>query len=534
MRKRISGLMAFICLLVAAASALAAGTTVTTFTPFADMDFAAQGYMDLITAWEDETGNMVEDYSGLEDDLFMEQMQEMVTAGRADLVVVPLGSGLTKDQLVSVDELLAAAPDCGAKRMDAMAERDGSVLLAPVRFNWEALYVNADVLEANGVAVPTNYDELIIACASLAQKGILPLANAMCEWPEIVLDCTAMIGAPADQYGQQTSLDGAKAVTTALTQVGAFGLDPWNLTDEQAKQAFMEGAAAMRFDGSDLAELVPEARQEHVVAVALAGMDGQARTALVGTPSYGLALTRACWQDSARREAALSLAQKLLGGDEKIILTGAPVRGEILAASREKARAKFGLGENDQLVVSFWGSMGAKYMNEHMAGTLALECKNGVSYHHVHATGAAARDWLPKMAREQGADFENHPNIQYTEYIYDMADRMAAADLIVCRAGAATLGELCMLGRPALLVPSPFVAENHQEKNARALESAGGCRVLLEKDATPQKLYDEIGDMLSDPLRLHAMGENATVLAAHDASDKIYREILRAIENHGK
>ena len=227
-------------------------------------------------------------------------------------------------------------------------------------------------------------------------------------------------------------------------------------------------------------------------------------------------------------------AKKLLGGDEKIILTGAPVRGEILAASREKARAKFGLGENDQLVVSFWGSMGAKYMNEHMAGTLALECKNGVSYHHVHATGAAARDWLPKMAREQGADFENHPNIQYTEYIYDMADRMAAADLIVCRAGAATLGELCMLGRPALLVPSPFVAENHQEKNARALESAGGCRVLLEKDATPQKLYDEIGDMLSDPLRLHAMGENATVLAAHDASEKIYREILRAIENHGK
>ena len=128
-------------------------------------------------------------------------------------------------------------------------------------------------------------------------------------------------------------------------------------------------------------------------------------------------------------------------------------------------------------------------------------------YHHVHATGAAAREWLPKMAREQGADFENHPNIQYTEYIYDMANRMAAADLIVCRAGAATLGELCMLGRPALLVPSPSSRENHQEKNARALESAGGCRVLLEKDATPQKLYDEIGDMLSDPLRLYAMGE---------------------------
>ena len=155
-------------------------------------------------------------------------------------------------------------------------------------------------------------------------------------------------------------------------------------------------------------------------------------------------------------------------------------------------------------------------------------------YHHVHATGAAAREWLPRMAKEQGADLEQHPNIEVTEYIYDMADRLAAADLVVCRAGAATLGELCMLGRPALLVPSPFVAENHQEKNARALEKAGGCRVLLEKDASPQKLYDEIQLMLADRDRLQQMGRAATSLAAHDASEKIYREILWAIEHHGK
>ena len=227
-------------------------------------------------------------------------------------------------------------------------------------------------------------------------------------------------------------------------------------------------------------------------------------------------------------------ARDILGGGDKIVLTGAPVRGEILAADREKARAKFGLGENDQLVVSFWGSMGAKYMNEHMAGALALECKNNVSYHHIHATGAAARDWLPKLAAENGADLQNHPNIQVTEYIYDMADRLAAADLVVCRAGAATLGELCLLGRPSLLVPSPFVAENHQEKNARALEAAGGCRVLLEKDAAPQVLCDEIQDLLSDRERLRRMGQDATKLAAHDAGEKIYREIMWAIEHHNK
>mgnify|MGYP002543672099 FL=1 len=227
-------------------------------------------------------------------------------------------------------------------------------------------------------------------------------------------------------------------------------------------------------------------------------------------------------------------AKTLLGGGDKVVVTGAPVRGEILSADRKKARARFGLSEDDQLVVSFWGSMGAKYMNEHMAGTIALECKNNVPYRHVHASGAAARDWMPRLAEEQGAALRGHPNIELTEYIYDMADRMAAADLIVCRAGAATMGELCMLGRPALLVPSPFVAENHQEKNARALEQAGGCRVLLEKDASPQRLYDEIGELLSDRERLRQMGRDATRLAAHDASEKIYREIMQAVRERQK
>lgn len=227
-------------------------------------------------------------------------------------------------------------------------------------------------------------------------------------------------------------------------------------------------------------------------------------------------------------------AREILGGGDKVVLTGAPVRGEILDADRAKARARFGLGEDDQLVVSFWGSMGARYMNEHMAGALALECKNAVSYHHIHATGAAAREWLPRMAAEQGADLAAHPNIQVTEYIYDMADRLAAADLVVCRAGAATLGELCLLGRPGLLVPSPFVAENHQEKNARALEQAGGCHVLLEKDASPQALYDAIGALLADREQLRRMGRAATTLAAPDASERIYQEICWAIAHGGK
>lgn len=221
-------------------------------------------------------------------------------------------------------------------------------------------------------------------------------------------------------------------------------------------------------------------------------------------------------------------ARALVGGGDKVVLTGSPVRGEIVFAEREKARAKLGLTPEDKLVVSFWGSMGAKYMNEHMAGMLALETQKGTKFHHVHATGSAAFQWLPKMAREQGAALEGG-RIELTEYIYDMASYMAASDLVICRAGAATIGELCALGRASIMVPSPYVAENHQEKNARALEHAGACEVLLEQEATPEKLLQMTERLLAEDAKREAMGKAAAKLAQLDAGEKIYREILTVL-----
>lgn len=221
--------------------------------------------------------------------------------------------------------------------------------------------------------------------------------------------------------------------------------------------------------------------------------------------------------------------QQLGENDSKVVLTGAPVRGEIIVADRKKARAALSLSEEDQLVVSFWGSMGAKYMNEHMAKTMALEMQRNVSYHHIHASGGAAKDWMPRLLEEQGAPPYGNAKITLVEYIYNMDAYLAAADLVLCRAGAATLGEICMLGRPGILVPSPFVAENHQEKNARALEKVGGCRVLLEKDANAERLLSEISDMLSDREALRAMGKNAAKLAPNHANETIYKEIMEVV-----
>ncbi|MGN0774844.1 MAG: ABC transporter substrate-binding protein [Candidatus Ventricola sp.] len=330
MRKWIAVMISLCALLCAACAAQAAGVTLRTFTPFADVDFAAQGYMDMITAWEQETGNVVEDYSGAMDELWMENLKRMLADGAADVVVLPAGSGLSVQELVTAGEL-AASSDCGAKKFASMKEADGSLLLAPVRLYWEALYVNTDVLGRYGLSAPQTFEQLLAVCAVLAQNGVQPIANALCEWNEIVLDCAALAGAPAEQYGQQASLDGALDVLTALVQVGAFGSDPWNMTDADAESRFLSGEAAMRFDADVLAQLVDEARLDDVIVINPPAKDGQARTEVVGTPAFGVAVTRACWQDSARSEAAASFVIRLLAEQSLVTPVGGRL-GESIAA----------------------------------------------------------------------------------------------------------------------------------------------------------------------------------------------------------
>lgn len=331
MMRKLIAIAALLCLTaLGAGGALAAGTTLRAFTPFADMDFAAQGYHDLITAWESETGNVLEDYSGAMDEMWMAEMTEMVISGAADVVVLPLGSGLTDAHLVTVQELMEAAPECGVKRFASMDE-DGGLLLAPVRLNWEALYVNTDVLARYGLSAPKTFEELLAVCAVLSQSGVTPIANALCEWSEIVLDCAALAGAPEGMYGYPESLAGALDVLTVLTQVGAFGADPWNASDVDMEEKFLSGEAAMRIDADGLAQMVDPARYDSVVVVPLPGKDGEARTMVCGTPAFGVALTRACWQDDARCEAAVSFVGKLLNAPEIISPAGGALGTSIVA-----------------------------------------------------------------------------------------------------------------------------------------------------------------------------------------------------------
>ncbi len=174
--------------------------------------------------------------------------------------------------------------------------------------------------------------------------------------------------------------------------------------------------------------------------------------------------------------------------------------------------------------VSFWGSLGARFMNEHMLDFFRLEARDGMPFHHIHAAGKGSWDTMRQTLEAE--QLTKTPGLDVREYIYDMADVMRAADLVICRAGASTVSELTALAVPAVIVPSPYVTNNHQEKNARILEKHGGARVILEKDATGEALYRAAGEILRSPELRRSMSAGMAELGIPDATERIYRTVM--------
>jgi UDP-N-acetylglucosamine--N-acetylmuramyl-(pentapeptide) pyrophosphoryl-undecaprenol N-acetylglucosamine transferase len=178
----------------------------------------------------------------------------------------------------------------------------------------------------------------------------------------------------------------------------------------------------------------------------------------------------------------------------KARVTGYPVRPELRRADRAAARRELGLAEDDRLVLAFGGSQGARRVNEAVAGALPLLPPRAVL---LHVCGPAAyddlrarREAMPESLRRR---YHLHPYLESRA----MADALAAADLAVCRAGAAVLGELPAMGLPAILVPLP-ISGGHQWPNARALAEAGAAHILADEACRPAELAELVGALLAD------------------------------------
>ena len=215
---------------------------------------------------------------------------------------------------------------------------------------------------------------------------------------------------------------------------------------------------------------------------------------------------------------------------EKVLLTGTPVREEFLYTRRQAAREKLGLDERP-FVVSCWGSLGAREMNKMIAEFMRCEQEAGEPFQHLHATGSFGWRWMPEYVKDLGVDLEKHPSIDMREYIFNMPTCMAAADLIICRAGAATISEVCASALPCIMVPSPNVTNNHQEKNAMVLQGRGAAVVVPEAGCSGKLLFDTATEILTDPARTKSMRQAASSLAVVDSAQRIYETALELIQS---
>lgn len=205
---------------------------------------------------------------------------------------------------------------------------------------------------------------------------------------------------------------------------------------------------------------------------------------------------------------------------DKVRVVGMPVNSEFFFRSKAQAKAALGLDARP-VVVSYWGSLGAREMNKKIARFMALECEHNTPFQHIHATGSYGWAWMPGYVKEQGADLKRFPAIDMREYIYNMPTVMAAADLVICRAGAATIAEVAAAGKPAIFVPSPNVTDNHQERNARIIEQHGGAVVLRETECDGDRLYETASALLTAPEKLEAMGRAVQALSVPDSTQRI-------------
>ncbi|MCL2545657.1 MAG: UDP-N-acetylglucosamine--N-acetylmuramyl-(pentapeptide) pyrophosphoryl-undecaprenol N-acetylglucosamine transferase [Oscillospiraceae bacterium] len=213
---------------------------------------------------------------------------------------------------------------------------------------------------------------------------------------------------------------------------------------------------------------------------------------------------------------------------DHLVVTGTPVREEFIYT--QKAAAKRALELDDRpVVVVYFGSLGAREMNKMMVDYID-SLRKTEAFQLIYATGTFGMRWMPERIAAHGIDLAQSPFIRMEEYIYDMPNAVAAADLLITRSGASTLTEMAVTATPAILIPSPNVTGNQQEKNARMVEPHGGAVVILEKDCNGQRLYETSIDLLRSPKKLEKMNAAMRGLAILDANERIYRTIMDLVD----
>jgi len=216
----------------------------------------------------------------------------------------------------------------------------------------------------------------------------------------------------------------------------------------------------------------------------------------------------------------------------RLVTTGLPVRPEILRAERETCRRELGLQPGQLLILATGGSQGARSLNQALL-PLLKEVAGRADVSLLLVTGRRDYESYRQQVYSQGIDLDKSGNITIKPYIYNMEQALAAADLVIGRAGASFLAEVLARGLPSILVPYPHAAASHQEYNARALARQGAALVILDRELKGGRLYRALLELLGAREKLQAMAAAAASLSRPDALEAIVQVIITAVENRG-
>lgn len=208
------------------------------------------------------------------------------------------------------------------------------------------------------------------------------------------------------------------------------------------------------------------------------------------------------------------------GAADKVVVTGNPVRPDVLAATRAEALAALGLKDGKTTLLTVGGSRGARSVNTAMI-EVHRRFAGRDDIQILHVSGQSEYNNIVGLINQAGIDLPTNGNISIVPYLYNMPQALAVADVAIFRAGAVGLAELTARGIPAVLVPYPHAAENHQEFNARALEHQGAAVVIRDADLTGTVLADTIEGLLADREKLQAMARASKKMGRPEAADKI-------------
>ncbi|WML43615.1 undecaprenyldiphospho-muramoylpentapeptide beta-N-acetylglucosaminyltransferase [Neobacillus sp. PS3-40] len=201
----------------------------------------------------------------------------------------------------------------------------------------------------------------------------------------------------------------------------------------------------------------------------------------------------------------------------KVVLTGNPRAQEVIGKDGIRGRISVGLSTTTPAVLIFGGSRGARPINEAVVKSLSELGKK--PYQVLYITGDAHFEEVKKEVELVG----NPQNVVIQPFIHNMPEVLAGIDLVISRSGATTLAELTSLGVPSILIPSPYVTNNHQEKNARSLEIQGAAEILLEKDLNNKSLIKNIDRVLLDKEKLTGMKKKAKKMGIPDSACRLYK-----------